>query len=196
MSIFGMFKGAPKDEKKRESDTWQSLSNIATEADTTGAALGKKGAAETGRATDFFGGVLSGDRTKLAPGVNAAVEGADAAKREQGQMGTARGGGTNADNQQIEQHTRQLVSALMGEAQTGAADKLAAIGSGDTNAMLSETGIASGTQSNLSSLLHTDVKEKNESAAKMWGSLISGGLNLATAGMSGGFGKKQDTSNP
>ena len=103
-------------------------------------------------------------------------------------MGTARGGGAIDTNQQIESQTRQLISSLLGEQQGSAADKLAAVGSGDTNAMMQALGIASSTESNLSSILHTDVKEKNASAAKMWGSLISGGMNLLTGGLSGGVG--------
>jgi hypothetical protein len=188
MGFFDMFKGAPKGEKKQESDTWQNLSNLFGSTYGAGQEIGKKGNADTGVASNLFTGIAKGDRTALAPAVNAAVEGADAAKREEAQMGTARGGGASSHNQQIEDHTRQLVSSLLGEAQVGAADKLAAIGSGETNSMMNALGIASGTESNLSSLLHKDVSEKNAAAAKMWGSLIKGGLSLATAGMGGGGG--------
>ena len=52
----------------------------------------------------FWTDILSGNRTSTAmaaaPTVNAAVAGADAASRQQGEMGTARGGGVNAVNQQ------------------------------------------------------------------------------------------------
>ena len=185
MSIFS---GAPKGEKKQESDTWQNLSNLFGSTYSSAVALGEKGADSTDSATSYEKGILSGDRTKVAPAANAAADMADAQKRERAQMGTARGGGVAGENQQIETHTRDLISSLLGEQQSNAADKLAAIGSNDTNSMMSALGIASGTESNLSSLLHTDVKEKNAAAAKMWGSLISGGINLATAGASGGFG--------
>lgn len=190
MGFFDMFKGASKGEKKQETDSFQNLSNLFGSTYTSGVDLGNRGSRNENAAAGFFKGVVGGDRTAIAPAANAAVEGADAAKREEAQMGTARGGGAASVNQQIEQHTRQLISSLLGEAQTGAADKLAAIGSGDTNAMMSALGIASGTETNLSSLLHTDIKEKNASAARMWNSLIKGGLSLATAGFSGGFGGK------
>lgn len=183
MGFFDMFKGAPKDEKKRESDTWNNLDNVFKSSFTSGVDLGQRGKEATGTASSLFKGIAKGDRTAMAPAVNAAVEGADAAKREQGQMGTARGGGMAGENQQIQDHTRQLISSLLGNAQIGAADKLAAIGSGETNAMMTAEGIASGTETNLSSLLHQDIKEKNESAAKMWGSIIKGGLKLATGGI-------------
>lgn len=183
MGIFSGFKGAPGDEKKQETDTWHNLSNLFGSTYTHSEELGKKGIADQADAAGFFKGVLSGDRTKMAPGTNAAVDSGDAAKREQGQMGTARGGGTAGNNQQIEAHTRQLISSLLGEAQTGAAGGLAAIGGQDIGAMMSALGIASGTETNLSGLLHTDVHEKDASAAKMWGSLISGGMKLATAGI-------------
>jgi len=183
MGLFDMFKGAPKDEKKRESDTWQNLNNLFVHSFESADQLGRKGNELKDTASGFYKGVLSGDRTKIAPAANAAVNMADAQKREQAQMGTARGGGQSSGNQQIDQQTQALIASLMGEAQTGSADKLAAMGSGDTSAMMSALGIASGTESNLSSLLHQDIKDKNASAAKMWGSLISGGIKLATGGL-------------
>lgn len=183
MGFFGLFKGASKDEKKRESDTWQNLNNLFSSTYSNSVGLGKSGKEATGTASDFYKGVVKGDRTAIAPGVNAAIDAADAAKREQGQMGTARGGGASSVNQQVDEHTRALIASLMQEAQTGAADKLGTIGSNDTNAMMNALGIASGTETNLSSLLHQDVKEKNASAAKMWGALIGGGIKLATGGL-------------
>jgi hypothetical protein len=187
MGFLDMFKGAPSGEKKQESNTWNNLDNVFKSSFSSGVDLGEKGKENTGVASSLFQGIAKGDRTALAPAVNAAVEGSDAAKREQGQMGTARGGGMAGENQQIQDHTRQLISSLLGEAQVGAADKLAAIGSGETNSMMAAEGVASGTESNLSSLLHRDVQEKEQSAAKMWGSLISGGLNIASGGLTGGL---------
>lgn len=183
MGFLSMFKGAPKDETKMESDTWHNLNNVFGHSFSTGVDLGERGKEESGKASSFYKGVLSGDRTAMAPAVNSALEGADAAKRERSNMGTARGGGVAGENQQVQQHTQDLISSLLGEAQTGAADKLAAIGAGETGQAMSSLGIASGTETNLSSLLHQDVKEKNQSAAKMWGSLISGGIKLATGGI-------------
>lgn len=183
MGFLSMFKGASKDDKKKESDTYQNLNNLFSSTYTEGVDLGKRGKQESGVAGDFYKGIVTGDRTKIAPAVNSAVDMADAKKREQSQMGTARGGGQSSDNQQIDEHTRALISSLMGEQQAASADKLAAMGSGDTNAMMSALGIASGTESNLSNLLHQSNKEKDASAAKMWGSLIGGGIKLATGGL-------------
>ena len=183
MGFLSMFKGAPKDEKKRESDTWNNLDNVFKSSFQSADALGKSGKENTDTASSRFKGIAKGDRTALNPAVNAAVETGDAMKREQSQMGTARGGGMAGENQQIQDHTRQLISLLLGEAQIAAGDKLAAIGSGQTNSMMSALGIGSGTESNLSSLLHQDIKEKNQSAAKLWGSIIGGGIKLATGGL-------------
>lgn len=184
----GLFTGASKEERQRQESTWNNLGDISKTSMTSAGELGKKGKEDMGTASNLFQSIAKGDRTALAPAVNAAVEGADAAKREQAQMGTARGGGASSHNQQIEDHTRELISSLLGEAQVGAADKLAAIGSGETNQAMTALGIGSGTETNLSSLLHKDIAEKDASAAKMWGSLISGGLSLATGGLSGGLG--------
>jgi hypothetical protein len=188
MGIFDSFKGASTGEKKQESDTWQNMSNLFGSTYGHSEQIGQKGIANMGDAAGFFKGVLSGDRTKVAPGTNAAVDSADAAKREQAQMGTARGGGAVGNNQQIEAHTRQLISSLLGEAQTNAAGALGTLGENQVGEMGSLLNTASGTEANLSNTLHKDVQEKNASAAKMWGTLISGGLNLATAGMAGGLG--------
>lgn len=188
MGFFDMFKGASSGEKKQESDTFQNLNNLFSSTYSDAVGLGRRGKDESGVAGDFYKGIVSGDRTKVAPAANAAVDMADAAKREQAQMGTSRGGGQGSSNQQVDEHTRALIASLMGEQQAGAADKLAAMGSGDTNAMMNALGIASGTESNLSTLLHQDIKEKNASAAKMWSSLISGATSIATAGLSGGLG--------
>ncbi len=187
MGFFGLFKGAPKDEKNMESDTFRNLSNVFGTQYTQGSNLQNKGQANQNEATNFFKGVAKGDRTAIAPAVNAAVEGGDAAKREQAQMGTSRGGGANAGNQQLEAHTQALISSLLGQAQEGAAGELANIGGQQTGMGIGEIGQGAGTETNVSSLLHQDVAAKNASAAKMWGSLVSGGLNLATAGLSGGF---------
>jgi hypothetical protein len=188
MGLFGAFKGAPKDEKKKESDTWQNLNNLFGSTYGHSEQIGQKGIADQADAAGFFKGVLRGDRTAIAPGTNAAINAGDAAKREQAQMGTARGGGAVGANQQIEAHTRQLLSSLLGEQQTAAAGALATIGNEEMGHMGNLLNTASGTETNLSNILHQDVREKDQSAAKMWGSLLKGGLNLATAGMSGGFG--------
>ncbi len=183
MGFLGLFTGAGKGEKNQESDTWQNLSNLFGTAYTQGSNLQNKGQANQNDATNFFKGVAKGDRTAIAPAVNAAVEGGDAAKREEAQMGTSRGGGTNAPNQQVQAHTQALISSLLGQAQEGAAENLANIGGQQTGTGVGELGLASGTESNVSSLLHQDVKEKNASAAKMWGSLIGGIANIASAGL-------------
>jgi hypothetical protein len=67
-----------------------------------------------GQASDFWKSILSGNSTSIAaataPLTNAAVNQADAAKRQEASMGTARGGGTNEGNQQIESNTRATVN--------------------------------------------------------------------------------------
>lgn len=175
----GLFTGADKYEKQQQANSWNNLSNIASSSLSSAKGLEATGKENTGVATDFFRGVAKGDRTAMAPAINAVTESADAAKREQAQMGTARGGGASSYNQQVEQKTREVIANLMGQSQAGAATELANIGGNETQSMLSALGISSGTESNLSSALHQDISEKNASAAKMWGALIGGGMKLA-----------------
>jgi hypothetical protein len=187
MSIFDAFKGAGKGEKKQESDTFQNLGNLFSSTYSTGVGLGEKGGNALDTAVDYNKRLVSGDRTAVAPAVNAAVGASDAAKRERAQTGTARGGGVAGENQEIEDHTHALISSLLGEQQTSAAEKLGALGEGEVGESMNALGISSGTESNLSGLLHKDVSEKDAAAAKMWGALVSGGINLASGGLSGGL---------
>lgn len=79
-------------------------------------------------AGDFWKSILSGNRTATAaaeaPATNAAVDQADAAKRQEASMGTARGGGTGAGNQQVESQTRATVNNDFFNARPAAAQQL------------------------------------------------------------------------
>lgn len=178
-----MFKGAPKEEKNQQKQSWANLIGIGDTTRKEAGALGAEGKEAKGNSIDYFQRLLKGDRTAIAPGVNAATAASDAQKREQGTMGTARGGGQAGANQQRESDLRGQVMSLFGQQQQGAADKLGQMGQNDIGQMLSSLGLSAGTEESVSNILGKDIQEKGAAAHKLWGSIIGGaaklGLSLA-----------------
>lgn len=179
----GFLKGAPKEEKQQQQETWSNLLGIGKTAQGESAGFGKQGKAATGDAMSYFKRLLSGDRTAVAPAANAAVETSDAQKREQAKMGTARGGGANAGNQKRESDLRGQIMSLFGKQQEGAAKGLQEIGATDLNAMLQSLGLGAETESTVGNMLTSDINQKNASAHKLWSSIIGGAAKLATGGL-------------
>ncbi len=180
MGFLGLFGGAPKWEKQQQQNTFGDLGGLFKSLNSTGSDLTNKGEQTQGAATSFFGKTVAGDRTAVAPAVNAAVDAGDAANREEAQMGTSRGGGTNADHQQIEAHTRAMIASLLGQNQENAAEGLANIGGQDIGAGLGAQEGAGSIGLGTNAQLTSDINNKNASAAKMWGSLIGGAIKLGT----------------
>jgi hypothetical protein len=79
----------------------------------------------------YFQDLMSGDRTKMtqavAPETNAVRAGADAQKRQQSAMGTARGGGTAVANNARDTDTMAKVDNLLFGARPAAAKETASI---------------------------------------------------------------------
>lgn len=98
----------------------------------TGQATTKEGLSDLGKSSDYWSKLLSGDRSTMqqavAPETNAVLSQADAEKRQQGSMGTARGGGVAANNQQTEDASMAKIDNLLFGARPMAAGQEAAIG--------------------------------------------------------------------
>lgn len=172
------FKGAPKEEKNQEKQTWSNLMGLGETARQEAGTLGAEGKEAKGDAVNYFQRLLKGDRTAIAPGVNAATATSDAQKREQATMGTSRGGGTNAANQTRENDLRGQAMSLFGNQQQGAAGNLASIGQNDIGQMISSLGLSGNIESSTGDLLHRDIQEKGAAAHKLWGSLLGGAAKL------------------
>lgn len=83
-------------------------------------------------AKNYWKAITQGNRTAVqsaaAPQANAIQQRADASKREQSQMGTSRGGGVNAANQQIQQEQEKQLAINEAAVQPKAAEQLGQIG--------------------------------------------------------------------
>src|SRR3974390_3447790 len=126
-------------------------SGLATGGRTQSTAIGSLADANT-----YFKNLASGNRAAtsqaVAPAINSTLAASDAAKRQQGERGTARGGGVAGANQQREQQTQaQIDNALFGvrpaaagqaaQIQAQTAGKIADIGSTQMEAALQALGI-------------------------------------------------------
>lgn len=87
----------------------------------------------TSDATNYDSKILNGDRSSItqamAPEVNSITGQADQAKKQEAAMGTSRGGGTNAANQQTQQKEQGAVTDMIAKARPAAAASEANIGS-------------------------------------------------------------------
>ncbi|MGH7182113.1 MAG: hypothetical protein ACREJN_09065, partial [Nitrospiraceae bacterium] len=88
-------------------------------------------------ASNYWRGITQGNRTSLtsaaAPVANAALDTSDAAKREQATMGTGRGGGVNAANQQAQTQTQKNITDATQAAQGAGAQQLGAVSTQQAN---------------------------------------------------------------
>lgn len=120
--ILGLTPGATK---KSEGN----LANVFNYALPTAQSQQAAGTADTGAASNYWKGILSGNRSALmasaAPEINAVNASADASRKEAAATGTARGGGVNAANRTAgDNTTAQITNALFAqrpEAAKGAA---------------------------------------------------------------------------
>lgn len=118
-----------------------SQANLQTGANTTSQGLSGLTGAQS-----YFQKLASGNRPALleaaAPAVNSANAQADAAKRQQSSMGTARGGGTAAVNQQADTAKAATIDNLLFGAQSEGAQGEASTGSAIAQTGLGQSGQA------------------------------------------------------
>lgn len=124
--FLGIGGSSQKTDRGRELGGWNAEWNVfnaglplATSTATAGQGTTSKALGSLDTAGDFWKDLLSGNKTSTAqaaaPITNAAVDQADAARREQAAMGTSRGGGVAAGNQQAQQNTMKTVdNAIFG----------------------------------------------------------------------------------
>ena len=152
---------------------------------TSGGATSSAAASDSSSAAGYFKNLLSGNRTaalqSVAPGANAALTQADAAKRGASSMGTARGGGTAGTNQQIDSSVMgKIQDALFGvksNAATGlntTAGTEGAIGSSQLNAGAQNLNIGTGAATNLGSLGVGEQSASNSAFLKAFGAALFG----------------------
>lgn len=205
--------GKSADEKKAQQTVASAQGNLnnvfnyalpeAKTAQTTGQSTEGGALSTLGKAQDYWDQILSGSRTAnltaASPAVTAINAEADARRRQQAEMGTSRGGGTSALNQQAETDrlaqinniiAAQRPAAAQGEEQVGG--EQAAIGATQLQNALALLGLGTGTAGTNATIgQNAQQLAMNKSAAltQAIGQLAGLGLTAgggATAG--GGFG--------
>ncbi len=177
--------GAPKQETQAQQQSWDNLNSLFQTAQDTAKSFGASGSHTLDDVTNHFKTLLSGDRQAtadaVAPAANAARAGADASKKQEADMGTARTGGTNAQNQQREDATRSQIDTLTAGVKPAAAQALTAIGENDIAAMMQSLGLGTTATGTVGAQTSSDITSRREAAAQMWGSLLGGGASIAGA---------------
>lgn len=180
-----MGKGPTKDEQAKQTQSWANLNSLFDTASKTATSFGAQGSHTLDDVTKYFKTLLSGDRQAtqdaVAPAANSIREGADAAKRSESEMGTARTGGTVATNQQREDATRSQIDTLTGGVKPAAAQALSILGAEDINAMMNALGIGTTATGTVGAQVGSDINSRRQAAAQMWGALIGGGASVAGA---------------
>lgn len=170
-----------------QKQAWGNLSGVFNQATDLSKSFGQTGHSGLDQAAAYFKTLLSGNRTETeaaaGPAVNAAQEQSDAAKAQQSEMGTSRGGGTSGPNQQRENDVRAQIDKLIGGLKPAAATGLAGVSEADINAMMTAMGIGAGAAGTLGGQVSADVNSRRAASAAMWSALIGGAASLGTAGI-------------
>lgn len=146
--IAGLFGGSSaKTDRNQQLNSYQNLNSLFNFGLNTAKSGVGAGTASQDQAAGYFSKLASGNRPAMlaavAPETNAINQSADASRKQQGEMGTARGGGVAGANQQSEtDRLTQVNNALFGVA-PGAAKELADIGATRTGQGLQAAGIGS-----------------------------------------------------
>lgn len=110
----------------------------------TGQATTAQGLQNLGQAGSYYGKLASGDRPTalqaIAPQTNAALAQSDAQKRQEAEMGTARGGGTAGLNQQRDTNLMGQIDNMLFGARGAGAQGLAGVGQAESGVGLGQTG--------------------------------------------------------
>jgi hypothetical protein len=177
--------GPSSKEVGAQQQSWSNLNQLFGTASDAASSFGSAGKGTLDQVTNYFKTLLGGNRQATmqaeAPGINAARESSDAAKNEAARTGTARTGGTAAENQKREDTTQAQISNLISGAAPAAASALTGIGESDINAMMSALGLGTQATGTAGSLIGSDVNSKRQASADMWASLIGGGGKVGAA---------------
>lgn len=104
-----------------------------------------QGLGELGQAANYNSKILSGNRSAvteaMAPEINSVTSQANQLKKQQSAMGTSRGGGTNAGNQQLGTQESGQITNLIAQARPQASQALSQIGAQTGGIGLGEMGV-------------------------------------------------------
>lgn len=177
--------GPSQSEKNQQQQSWTNLNSLFSTASDAAKSFGTAGKGTLDQVTQYFKNLLGGDRAAtmkaVAPAANAARAGADAQKKEQGTMGTARTGGTAAANQTTEDQVRSQIDNLIASVAPAAAGALTGIGTADIEAMMRALGLGTEATGTAGAQISSDINSRRQASAAMWSSLIGGAGDIAGA---------------
>lgn len=177
--------GPSSKEVGAQQQSWQNLNSLFSTASNASKDFGSAGKGTLDQVTSYFKNLLGGNRQSsaeaVAPAANAARAGADAAKKQEADMGTGRTGGTVAANQQGEDKVRSEIDTLIGGVKPAAANALGSLGEADIGAMMSALGLGTNAAATVGGQTTSDINAQRTAAADMWSNLISGGAKLGAA---------------
>ena len=184
--ITNLFGGGGKSEaQKNQSTAWQGLQDLFSTSKDFAGTSSKKGSANQDLAGDYWGSLVKGDKTKMAaavgPEASAARSSADAQKRQAGQMGTSRTGGTNAQAQTIDDNVRAQINQMLFSIRPEAAKQTEAIGAQQISQMLQALGIGEGAIGTVGAQAGQQAQTDATNKAQLWESLIGGAGALGAA---------------
>lgn len=117
--MFGIGGSGAKTDRKNQLDATNAAFNVYQQGLGNATTAEKSGQSDLSAATDYWRKLLSPGRTQAtmdaAPQIQAAVSQGDAVRRQEGQFGTGRTGGTAADNQQAETRTNSTIDQIINE---------------------------------------------------------------------------------
>lgn len=112
-----------------------------------GQGTANQGLGELGQAANYNSKILSGNRSAvteaMAPEINSVTSQANQLRKQQAALGTSRGGGTNAGNQQLGTQEAGQVTNLIAQARPQASQALSQIGAQTGGIGLGEMGVGS-----------------------------------------------------
>jgi hypothetical protein len=168
MSFTGQTGGSIKTDRSQQLQSYGQLNNLFNFGLSSGTNATSSGSGALGGAQNYYQNILSGNRAQVnaavAPGVNSTLSAADATRRQQANMGTARGGGVASTNRTAGDTTVAQIQSQIFGAKPGAAAGLSSTGSAEGSLGTSELGIANsaaGTNLGVSMQSRQDELDRN-----------------------------------
>lgn len=183
--FLGIGGSASKTDRSNQLAGYGDLSNIYNTGLSQGNNASATGQSELGQASGYDSSILSGNRSSimssLSPQISSITGQANQNKKQQSAMGTSRGGGTDALNQQSQQQTQGAITNAIGGAQSGAAKDLAGIGSTEVGTGANLLGLganAAGTLTGDAASSYATTSAQNAASGAAAGQLAAGLLGL------------------
>ena len=182
--ILGIGGSASKTDRQHQLQGYGDLQNVFNYGIPAGQAGQQQGQSDLGDASNFWQKILGGDRSAisaaLSPEISSITSQNDQNRKQQAAMGTARGGGTNAQNQQQQQVEQGQITNLINGARPQAAQQVQGIGTTELSNSQNLLGLGTGAASNLtgdatkSYETSADMNEKQGAGAGQLASLLLG----------------------